>query len=313
MYPEISVVIPAYNAERFIASAIDSVLSQTVSPMEIIVVDDGSRDNTRLIVERYNDTVKYFHQTNAGPSAARNRGVREARGEWIAFLDSDDYWDKNHLDLLLKNAQDHPDGVLIYCGKKWVDKDGNSLSSELKQTTFPSGWIFNNMFAANYINTASVVLVKRSVFIDLGGFDEQLRIAEDYDLWLRISAVAPIYGVSAYTLNYRRHDCNLTLQFDKQYKADLIILKKAQTMIKNNMVASQNNPDQIDIQKRMKQFYNDSAKGMFYRSYFKELRSLGLSAMKSQSITIPLMIRWLLSWLPDKVLCGMQRTYRNLK
>jgi glycosyltransferase involved in cell wall biosynthesis len=313
MYPEVSVVIPTYNTARFIADAIDSALAQSYKPSEIIVIDDGSSDNTREVITHYGDKIKYIYQSNAGPASARNKGVKEARGEWIAFLDSDDYWDKDHLELLLKHAQDHPDASLIYCGKKWVDMDGKLIQDSFEQTQFPSGWIFKDMFTANYISSTSVVLVKKGIFIELGGFDKQLRIAEDYDLWIRIAAVSPICGVPIYTLNYRRHENNLTLQTVEQYKADLIVLEKAQKMIRSQMVDRQNNPEIIDIRMRMKQFYMDIVLFMFSISEFKELRSFGLDALKHRYISIPLLMRWLLSWLPEKTLLSMKKIYQRFR
>jgi glycosyltransferase involved in cell wall biosynthesis len=310
--PEVSVVIPAYNAAKFIAMAIDSALAQSYKPSEIIVVDDGSQDNTRSIVEQYENKVRYFHQTNAGPAAARNMGVREARGEWIAFLDSDDYWDRDHLKLLLKHAQDHPEAVLIYCGKIWVDEEGNLIQNSFKQTQFPSGWIFNDMFHANYISTTSAVLVKRDIVIKLCGFDVQLRIAEDYDLWLRIAAISPICGVPIYTVNYRRHDSNLTLQNIRQFKADIVVLKNARSMFYEHRVDSRNNTDKMKIQKRIKQFYKDSSVGLFSLGEYKELQTLGLDAIKNRYLTVHLLIRFLLSWLPSNSLAAMKKIYRGL-
>ncbi len=313
MNPEVSVVIPAYNAARFIAMAIDSALAQSYKPSEIIVVDDGSQDNTQSIVEQYANKVKYIHQTNAGPAAARNMGVREAKGEWIAFLDSDDYWNRDHLKLLLKHARDHPEAALIYCGKKWVDRDGKLIKDSFDQTKFPSGWIFKDLFKANYISSTSVVLVKRAIFIKLGGFDEQLRIAEDYDLWIRISAFEQICGVPICSVNYRRHDSNLTLQTIGRFKGVLAVLEHAQIMMKQKLVDKRNNPESIDAYIRMKQFYDDAAIGMFYLGEYKKLRSLGVDAIRNCYITKSLLIRWILSWIPQRVLTYLREIYRKNK
>lgn len=313
MKQEVSVVIPAYNSARFVSEAIDSALSQSFKPLEVIVVDDGSRDGTRSVIERYGDKVRYIYQSNAGPAAARNKGVREAKSEWIAFLDSDDYWDIRHLEMLLKHARDHPDASLIYCGKKWVDKDGKLIQNSFEQTQFPSGWIFKDLFTANYISSTSVVLVKRAIFIKLGGFDEQLRIAEDYDLWLRISAIEQIRGVPIYSVNYRRHDSNLTLQAIGRFKGVLAALENAQGMMRQKLVDKRNNPESIDVYIRMKQFYDDVAIGLFYLGEYKELRSLGEDAIRNCYITKSLLIRWILSWIPQRVLTYLREIYRKNK
>lgn len=313
MHPEVSVVIPAYNAARFIKHAIDSALSQSLTPSEIIVVDDGSTDDTGSIVNKYDGKVKYIYQANAGAGAARNQGVREARGEWVAFLDSDDFWDENHLELLLKHVQGLPEAVLAYSGKRWVDREGHEILGVDKQTTFPSGWSFSEMFAGNHISTTSVVVVKRSSFNEVGGFDERLRISQDYDLWLRIAAVAPICGVPAYTLNYRRHDSNLTLQTVRLYKEDILALMEAVELILRKMVDSRNNLDSIDIQTKMQQTFTSAIVGMFHIGEYREVRSLGLSAIRLRYVTIPFLVLWLLSWFPDGVMNGVKRLLKDVK
>jgi len=309
-HAEVSVVIAAYNAARFIKQAIDSALAQSLAPAEIIVVDDGSTDHTREVLARYGERVRYFYQNNAGPGAARNRGVREARGDWVAFLDSDDFWDKNHLELLLNHAREFPEAVLIYCGKKWVDLEGREIQGNDKQKMFPSGWIFSDMFAGNYISTTSVVVAKKAILTEVGGFEERLKVSQDYDLWLRIAAVAPICGLPVYTLNYRRHDSNLTLQAVKMYKEDISILMEAIKMILNGKVDSRNNPRAIDIRVKMRQSFTNASVGMFHIGEYKEVRGLGWRAIRCGYATVPLVPRWVLSWLPGRVLNHSKRVIR---
>lgn len=182
------------------------------------------------------------------------------------------------------------------------------------QRTFPSGWIFNQMFHANYISTTSVVMVKKEVLSVVGGFDEGLRsIAEDYDLWLRISAMTPVVGVPVYTVQYRRHDSNLTLQTLKQIRADLVVLKKACNMIRQHMVDNRNHPELIDISNRMKRFYAEAAVGMFHMSAYNELLLLGVDAMKQGYVTSSLLIRWLLSLLPTQIVTVLRDMRRYLQ
>lgn len=312
MHPEVSVIIPAYNAARFIGEAIESVLSQTFSAKEIIVVDDGSTDNTKEIISFYSNKINYLYQCNLGPAAARNTGVKNAQGEWIAFLDSDDFWDKDHLEVLVQEACKAKDVVLVYSGNKWVDDNGNKIQDYPKQKYFPSGWIYNDMFHGNYIPTHAV-LVKRVIIIELGGFREHLSIAEDYDMWLRIAAVAPICGLPIYTVNYRRHCNNLTLQTIGRYKGVLAVLKNAQNMIEKKVIDNRNKPECIDIRKRMKHYYTDAAVGMFYLGEYKELRSLGIDAIKQCYLTKPILIRWFLSWIPQQYLSILRDIYRKIR
>jgi glycosyltransferase involved in cell wall biosynthesis len=313
MSQDVSVVIPAYNAARFISDAIDSVLSQSFKPAEIIVVDDGSTDGTGSIVEGYRDKVRYIYQANAGPATARNRGVREARGEWIAFLDSDDYWDARHIEMMLQAAEADRDAALVYCGKKIVDVDGVELPDYPRQTLFPSGWIFSDMFQANYISSTSVVFVKREVVLDLGGFNKGMRNAEDYDLWMRITAIAPIRGVPEYTVNYRVHDSNLTRQTLAHIKGRLSSLNNALSMIELGKVDRRNNPDRLDARKAMTEYYGETAIGLFHLEEYGELRKLGIDALKSRYLSFPLMLRWLLSFMPKTVLKRAREMYRNIK
>lgn len=306
---EVSVVIPAYNSENFIGQALQSVLAQSFSPREIIIIDDGSTDQTKHVIAGYVGNIKYVYQENAGPAAARNRGVLEAKSDWIAFLDSDDYWDADHLEQLVENLKKNKDAVLVYCGKKWIDKDGNTLTDFARQEKFPSGWIFNDLFKANYISTASVVLVKKSIFHAIGGFNEKLWNAEDYDLWLCISAIAQVCGVPVYTVNYRRHATNLTLQTMKALRGDLVVLKKCINMIAKKQVDKRNNPERIDVRNRMKQFYNDAALSLFHLGEYRELRSLGFDVIKHCCITKSFLIRWILCWLPKWVVNKFRDAY----
>ncbi len=302
MHKKISVVIPAYNAERFIAQAVESALSQSVPPLEVVVVDDGSRDGTGSVVGNYDGRVSYIRQANAGPAAARNRGIREAKGEWIAFLDSDDFWDRNHLELLVNEAGTRKDIALVYSGKKYVDIDGKHIPNAHKQTQFPSGWIFSEMFDANYISSTSVVLAKRETLSRLGGFNEGMRNSEDYDLWLRIAAEAPMCGVPAYTVNYRRHESNLTLNSMAQIRGHLAALDHALALISAQRIDSRNNPERMNTRKSMQKYYSEFAISMFHLREYKELRLLGLKALRKGYLSEALVLRCLLSLAPPAIL-----------
>lgn len=313
MHPEISVVIPSYNAERFVASAISSALSQAIPPCEIIVVDDGSTDGTKEVVSRFDQNVTYIFQENAGPSVARNTGVREARGDWVAFLDSDDYWDDNHLQHLMEFAGSEGEPALVYCGKKFVDVGGNMMADGYKQTRFPSGWIFADLLTANYISSTSVVIVKRKTFIESGGFNPQMRNAEDYELWLRIAAVAPICGVPIYTVNYRRHDSNLTLQTLNHIKGSMRAFTLACALIREQKVDRRNLYPGFDVQKIQKRYYNDTAIELFYLDEYREMQSLGFAALRDRCVTAPLLFRWTLSFLPASMILSLKKVRRLIK
>ena len=183
----ISVVIPTYNRENLIVRAINSVLNQTLKPKEIIIVDDGSSDNTKEIVKNY--PVKYIYQKNFGVSFARNKGVKEAKGEWIAFLDSDDEWRE---DKLQKQADFHrlnKDILFSHTGEKWI-RDAKAVKYP-KRLKKPFGECFLDNLSTCKI-AASSVMIHRDIFEKVGYFDENLRVCEDYDFWLRVSYIFKI-------------------------------------------------------------------------------------------------------------------------
>jgi glycosyltransferase involved in cell wall biosynthesis len=181
----VSVIIPTYNRAHTLPRAIDSVLSQTLAPLEIIVVDDGSVDDTaRLMHERY-DQCDYHQQANQGVSSARNRGIDKARGEWIALLDSDDRWLPNKLQTQFDALAGSPHYRLCHTNELWI-RNGVRVN-QMNKHAKSGGKIFQRCLPLCVISPSSVVM-HRTLFDDFGGFDTQLPACEDYDLWLRICA-----------------------------------------------------------------------------------------------------------------------------
>ena len=182
----ISVVIPAYNEEKNIGKAIDSVLNQTYQNFEIIIVDDGSTDNTREIVQAFKDKrVKYIYQQNSGPSKARNTAIDIASGEYIAFLDADDIYMPNKLEISLQLLSEANAGMLY--GSFILEPQGKEsklISFKERESTKYLVTLLTDPF--NNIAFPSTVLVKKDLLLETGGFDQNLRIGEDWDLWLKI-------------------------------------------------------------------------------------------------------------------------------
>lgn len=174
--PSVSVVIPAYNSAGCIRRAIDSALAQTTPPLEVIVVDDGSRDETGEVVGAYPEPVRLVRQENGGPGAARNHGVRMARGEWIGLLDADDAWLPHKL-----AAQSEPTA-----GPRTGVIHSAVLSGNTQE--IPERATFERLWSRNVVKT-STVLVRKSAFEEVGGFDEDRALigVEDYNLWLRLA------------------------------------------------------------------------------------------------------------------------------
>lgn len=181
--PLVSVIIPNYNHARFLGDAIRSVLEQTYRPVEIIVVDDGSTDNSGEVAAGFGEQIRYIYQTNAGLSAARNTGLRAAKGSLIGVLDADDMYEPMFLDTLVNALKFDPDADGVYCGYQFVDET-NNLLPQVENRPVPSADLFTALLDGNFFVPESVFL-RRYVYDDIGFFDESLRACEDWDVWLR--------------------------------------------------------------------------------------------------------------------------------
>lgn len=185
----VTVIIPTYNRASVIRRAIDSVLAQTFEDFELIVVDDGSDDETELVLLQYGDRIRVVRQSNRGVSSARNRGVAEAEGRLIAFLDSDDEWLPDKLDLQVDRYHAVGEPFVCHTDEIWM-RDGRELNQKAQHRK-QGGRFFVRALERCLISPSSV-MVSRGMFDLRGLFDESLPAAEDYDLWLRITAFHPV-------------------------------------------------------------------------------------------------------------------------
>jgi len=185
----ISVIIPTFNRSSFLKDAIDSVLCQKGADFELIVVDDGSTDDTQKIVESFGEAVRYIRQANSGVSAARNKGIEIAKGEWLAFLDSDDFWLPQKLQIQCDYLQAKPTFRICQTEEFWV-RNGERLNPK-KYHRKPSGYCFPKLLERCLVSP-SAVMIHRDLFHEVGLFDENLPACEDYDLWLRIGCRHPV-------------------------------------------------------------------------------------------------------------------------
>lgn len=179
-----SVVIPVYNRRELIERSIESVLRQTVSPCEIIVVDDGSNDGTHDFVKSRFSSVKALAQQRSGVSAARNLGIAESQGKWIAFLDSDDEWHPAKIEKQAQWLNENPHVRVCHCDEIWV-RNGVRINPKQRHRK-QGGWIYRHCLPLCVISPSAVV-IHQDVFKEVGVFDETLPVCEDYDLWLRIT------------------------------------------------------------------------------------------------------------------------------
>lgn len=213
----VSVVVPCFNAERYIGATLRSILAQDGAELEVIVVDDGSRDGSAALIARDFPAVRLIRQSNAGVAAARNTGIQAAKGEWIAFCDADDLWLPGKLAAQLQAVQAAADCRMSYTAwAVWTSSEAEPQPAELANLTSlahdwqgASGWIYPELLLDCVVWT-STVLAHRSLFDEMGLFDAAWRIGEDYDLWLRLSRVTRIERVARPLALYRQHPANIT-------------------------------------------------------------------------------------------------------
>lgn len=231
----VTVIIPTYNRAPWLPETIASILNQTYPPAEVLIVDDGSTDETEAVCTAFPEPVRYIRQSNAGVSAARNRGVREAKHDWIAFVDSDDVWEPNKLEVQLAAMRSDPGAQWSITGCKIVNPQGrevaglqsyegafhvfrdlgvsadehfsrslqcNRVEVEGTEHTVYSGDAFELLFHGNFV-LPSTAIVRREALSRAGEFDESLHVAEDTEFFHRLAAVAPVLIVMTPLTRYR--------------------------------------------------------------------------------------------------------------
>ncbi|RLJ09520.1 MAG: glycosyltransferase family 2 protein [Candidatus Aenigmatarchaeota archaeon] len=194
--PYFSVIIPTYNRAEFLKIAVESVLEQDFDDFELLVIDDGSTDNTKQIIENINNPkIRYFYQQNQGPSSARNLGIKQAKGEWLCFLDSDDRFRKNKLSTAYEYIKKYPEYKIFHTEEIWY-KNGKFLSPK-KTHKKPNGYVFENALKICCISL-STAIIHKNVFKKIGLFDENFPACEDYEFWLRATFAYPVKLIPRY-------------------------------------------------------------------------------------------------------------------
>ncbi|MDY6936859.1 MAG: glycosyltransferase [Cyanobacteriota bacterium] len=199
---KISVILPIYNGEKTVRETIHSVLNQTLTNFELIVINDGSQDNTLDIIGKITDArIQVYSYTNAGQAASRNRGIERAKGEYIAFIDADDLWTPDKLESQLQALQDNPTAALAYSWTDYIDESGKLLHPGRHTTA--NGNVLEKLIVNNFIENGSNPLIRQEVFEKVGVFEESLPPAEDWDLWLRIAEEYQFICIPAAQILYR--------------------------------------------------------------------------------------------------------------
>jgi glycosyltransferase involved in cell wall biosynthesis len=209
--PLVSVVIPTFNAARYVARAVDSALAQTYSPVEVIVVDDGSTDNTAQVLDQYKSNIRYIFQPNCGSvGAVRNRGIREARGEIFAFLDADDLWFREKLEQQIPVLLANPKVGLVHSNFKYLDEETGRTYTISRPRHKLVGRCYTRLFFGCSIFASSVV-VRRTCLDNVGMFNEEIPPGvEDYELWLRLARQYKFAYVPRCLALYRKHSANMS-------------------------------------------------------------------------------------------------------
>ena len=226
---EIAVIIPTYNRCDLLKRAINSVIKQTITPKEIIIVDNGSTDQTYQMVSSLFPEINYFIEKKRGVSAARNKGILESKSKWIAFLDSDDAWKPTKLEKQMEYSVFNQDKYrIIHTDETWYRN--KKFLNQLKKHKKSGGNIFKNSLQLCCISPSSVVL-KKQIFDDYGLFDEKLEVCEDYDMWIRITSKEEVgFLDSPLVLKYGGHSDQLSKKF---WGMDRFRIKSLEKNLKN--------------------------------------------------------------------------------
>lgn len=222
----ISVIIPVYNAEKTIQETILSVLNQTFQDFEIIVINDGSQDKTLERLEAIqNNRIQVYSYPNSGQAASRNRGIQQSKGEFIAFLDADDLWTSDKLEAQFLALKDHPTAAVAYSWTHYIDEKSNIIrrGSQLNLT----GNVYPHLLVTNLLENGSNPLIRRQALIEVGGFEETLPPAEDWDLYLRLAVRYPFVAVPKAQILYRVYPNSMSSNILKMESSALRVIERA--------------------------------------------------------------------------------------
>lgn len=207
--PLVSAIVPAFNAERYVGEAIDSILAQSYPNIEILVVDNASTDNTAAIIKRYGERVTYLHQAKKGPAAARNQGLMQSRGDFIAFLDADDLWLPEKTERQIRYLVDHPEVGVCYSHYEFIDSESRPHPFKARPQML-NGWAFEALLKLQLHVGIGTTMIRRSCIDDVGMLDENLITAEDTNFFIRLAKNYQFGYLRGPVARYRIHQDSLT-------------------------------------------------------------------------------------------------------
>lgn len=269
--PRVSVVTPTYNRAEFVAETVSSVLAQTMGEFELLVVDDGSTDNTREVMQPYleDPRVSYFVQENQGQSGARNTALSLARGDFICFLDSDNTWEPDKLEKQLAVMESHPEVDIVYGDFITINAKGEEISRDNMRRY--SGRIAAQLLRDNFV-TINTAMVRRRCLDETGKFDDTERFATDYDLWLRFSAHYQFYYLPVYLARYRVMENQLSSDKTNRFRSNRRTLSRF----------IQRHPDAVSWPERLRGW------SVFYarKARYEAAAGQGMSALLSALLSL---------------------------
>ena len=225
--PAVSIIIPVYNAEKYLAETLESVLAQTFQDFEIILVDDGSTDGTSEIIDKFSDRAICLKNDHRGPASSRNLGLEAARGSLVAFLDADDLWLPTKLEKQVAVMRAQPQYGLITCDASMFCESGVIATSSKAQQPIATGYVLRQLLLSNWVGT-SCAMVRRECFEKVGRFDHETFVwGEDWMMWLKIAAEYPVYFLDEPLVQYRVHAKSYSrVTADKHFQDLLYNLEK---------------------------------------------------------------------------------------
>jgi glycosyltransferase involved in cell wall biosynthesis len=228
--PLVSVIIPCYNGETYLAEAIESALMQTYQPVEIIVVDDGSTDNSPVIAQKF--PVRYIRQQNRGLTATRNLGIQQSKGDYLVFLDADDRIRPEAIETGLSVMLQRPECAMVIGDHVFISHNGAHLRDSHKRCLHASH--YEALLRSNFIEMISSVLFRRMMLEQVGGFDTALTVAEDYELYLRIARNYPICCHPSVVAEYRIHQTNASRNSELMLRMTMQVLKRQAPFVRRH-------------------------------------------------------------------------------
>jgi glycosyltransferase involved in cell wall biosynthesis len=292
--PTVDIIMPAFNAAKYLTSALDSVASQTFQDWCIVLVDDGSTDETCDVlspyIERLGDKFKYIRTCNAGPSAARNAAIRNSSSEFLAFLDADDVWLPGRLAASLKRFEERPQAGLSYGMVRFIDAEGRITPWQDRRQKYAEGKIAAHIYTRRINLPCLTITVRRKCIEDVGLFDEEMRATEDRDLWLRIALKYEVCFVEQVIAHYRMSPSSASADLNRMLQGQLKFVEKHRGV-----------PGCGELQRRsaLARIYKQQADALSLRrqpraALKSSLRALALNPIDASNLraTASLLLKW---------------------